>query len=135
MDSKMSFKINNKLIFVDSFQFLSSSLDSLVKNLGSNDFKCLSQGFNSQVLYLVKQKGFYLYELMSDFEKFREEFSGNLKFYGSLMGKKISGNKYEHVLKVCDTFEMKRMKDYDDLFLKCDVLLLTDVSEKFRNAA
>ena len=47
MDLKMSFKINNKLIFVDSFQFLSSSLDSLVKNLGSNDFKCLNQGFNS----------------------------------------------------------------------------------------
>ena len=84
---------------------------------------------------MVKQKGFYLYELMSDFEKFKEEFLGNLKFYGSLMGKKISDNKYEHVLKVCDTFEMKRMKDYDDLFLKCDVLLLTDVSEKFRNTA
>ena len=47
MDSKMSFKINNKLIFVDAFQCLSSSLDSLVKNLGSNDFKCLSQEFNS----------------------------------------------------------------------------------------
>ena len=29
----MSFNINNKLIFIDSFQFLSSSLDSLVRNL------------------------------------------------------------------------------------------------------
>ena len=28
-----SFTINNKLSFIDSFQFLSSSLDSLVKNL------------------------------------------------------------------------------------------------------
>ena len=51
---------------------------------------------------------------MSDFEKLKEEFSGNLKFYGSLTGTKISDNKYENVLKVCDTFEMKRMKDYDD---------------------
>ena len=29
----MSFTINNKLFFIDSFQFLGSSLDSLVKNL------------------------------------------------------------------------------------------------------
>ena len=35
----MSFTINNKLSFIDSFQFLSSSLDSLVKNLSKNDFK------------------------------------------------------------------------------------------------
>ena len=28
---------------------------------------------------------------------------------------------------------MKTMKDYHDLYLKCDVLLLVDVFEKFRN--
>ena len=28
---------------------------------------------------------------------------------------------------------MKTMKDYQDLYLKCDVLLLADVYEKFRN--
>ena len=28
---------------------------------------------------------------------------------------------------------MKTMKDYHDLYLKREVLLLTDVSEKFRN--
>ena len=28
---------------------------------------------------------------------------------------------------------MKKMKDYYDLHLKCDVLLLADVFEKFRN--
>ena len=39
----MSFSINNKLIFIDIFQFLSSSSDSLVKNLNKDDFKYLSQ--------------------------------------------------------------------------------------------
>ena len=68
----MSFSINNKLSFIDSFQFLSSSLDSLVKNLGKDDFKYLSQEFDNNVLDLVKQKGFYPYEYMSDFEKFKE---------------------------------------------------------------
>ena len=28
---------------------------------------------------------------------------------------------------------MKMMKDYHDLYLKCDVLLLADVLEKFKN--
>ena len=54
----MSFSINNKLSFIDSFQFLSSPLDSLVKNLGKNDFKYLSQEFDNNVLGLVKEKDF-----------------------------------------------------------------------------
>ena len=69
----MSFTINNKLHFIDSFQFLSSSLDSLVKKLGKDDFKYLNQEFDNNVLDLVKQKGFYPYEYTSDFEKFKEE--------------------------------------------------------------
>ena len=69
----MSFTINNKLSFIDSFQFLSSSLDSLVKNLSKDNFKYLSQEFNNNVLDFVKQRGFYPHEYMSDFEKFKEE--------------------------------------------------------------
>ena len=41
--------------FTDVFQFLSFSLDSLVKNLGKNEFQYLSQEFNNNVLDLVKQ--------------------------------------------------------------------------------
>ena len=52
----MSFTINNKLSFVDNIQFLSSSLDSLVKNVGKDDFKYLSQEVDNCVLDLVKQK-------------------------------------------------------------------------------
>ena len=55
----MSLNIYKKLSFIDSFQFLSSSLDSLVKHLSKGEFKYFSQKFNSKVLDLVKQKGFY----------------------------------------------------------------------------
>ena len=52
----MDFNVGEKLSFIDSFQFLSSSLDSLVKNLDKDYFKYLSQEFNNNVLHLVKQK-------------------------------------------------------------------------------
>ena len=69
----MSFTINNKLSFIDSFQFLSCSLDSLVTNLSKNDFKYFSQEFHNNILDLVKQKGFYSYGNISDFKNFKEE--------------------------------------------------------------
>ena len=53
LDKYMSFSINNKLSFIDSFQLLSSSLDSLVKYLGTDDFKYLSEEFDNNVLDLV----------------------------------------------------------------------------------
>ena len=52
----MSFTINNKLSFIDSFQFLSSSVDSSVKNLCKHDFKYFSLEFDKNILDLFKQK-------------------------------------------------------------------------------
>ena len=39
----MCFTISNKLSFIESFQYLSSSLDNLIKILSKDDFKCMSQ--------------------------------------------------------------------------------------------
>ena len=93
----MSFSVNNKLSFIGSFIFISSSSYSLVKNLAKDDFKYLSQEFDSNVLDLVKQKGFYPYEYLSDFENFKEELPRKEKFYGSLTGKRINGKDCKHV--------------------------------------
>ena len=67
----MSFTMNDKLSFIDSFQFLSSSLDSLVKNLNNDDFKYLGQELDKNKLDLVKQRGFYPYEYVTNFEKIK----------------------------------------------------------------
>ena len=53
LEMYMSFSIYNKIHFIDSFQFLSASLDSLVKNLNKDDFKYLSQEFDNDLLDLV----------------------------------------------------------------------------------
>ena len=59
LEKYISNNINNKLIFIDSFQFLSFPLDDLVESLGKVDFNYLSQELDSNVLDLVEQKGLY----------------------------------------------------------------------------
>ena len=109
LERYMTFSINDKLCFIDSLQFSSSALDSLVKNWNKDGFKYLNQEFDNNVLDLVK--GFYPYEYMSDFEKFKEQLPRKERFYSLLRGIKISDKKYEHVFKIWTKFEMKTMKD------------------------
>ena len=112
LEKYISFSINNKLSFIYSFQFLSSSLDSLVKNSSKDDFKYLSQEFDNNILDFVQQKVFYPYEYMTDFKRFEEQLPSKEKLYSSLTGKKISNKKYDHILKVWNKFEMTTIKNY-----------------------
>ena len=65
----------------------------------------MSLEFDNKVLDLVKEKGFYPYKYMIDFEKFKEELSRIEKFYSSLTGRKISDKEYEHVRNVWNKYE------------------------------
>ena len=49
-------------MFIDSMQFMNSSLTKLVKNLSDKDFKYLIEEFGSENLECLKQKGAYPYE-------------------------------------------------------------------------
>ena len=60
-------------MFIDSMQFMNSSLDKLVKHLSDEDFKYLVEEFGSENLDLLKQKAAYPYEYMNNFERFNEE--------------------------------------------------------------
>ena len=57
------------------------------------------------------------------------------KVLQSIDSGKITDKEYEHVLNVWSKFEIKPMKDYHELYLSYDILLLADVFEKFRNRA
>ena len=72
LEKYMAFIINTNLVFIDSMQFMNSSLDSLVEHLSDNDFKYLSEEFSGEFLKLVKQKGVYPYRYMDSFKTFSE---------------------------------------------------------------
>ena len=58
----MALFLNKNLVFIDSMQFMNSSLDKLVKNLSDEDFKYLVKEFDSKYLKIKrckKQKGDY----------------------------------------------------------------------------
>jgi hypothetical protein len=129
-------KIIRKLKFLDSFKFMASSLDKLVKGLGNDDFRNLeimTAHHTEKQQELLKQKGVYPYEYMDGFDKLGETtLPPKEKFFSKLNNENISDMDYKRAQTVWNAFNMQTMRDYYDLYLKTDVLLLADVMENFR---
>ena len=73
LEKYMTFFLNKNLVFIDSMEFMSSSLDRRVKNLSHEDFKYLVEEFGSENLELLKQKGDCPYKYMDSLERFNEQ--------------------------------------------------------------
>ena len=126
--------IKHKIRFIDSYKFMSDSLESLINNLPDDGFNNLERFYKGEKLSLVKQKGFYPYEYMNSLERFKEnKIPPKEAFYSRLTGEGISDEGYERAKKVWKVFGMKTLQDYHDLYNVTDVLLLADVFENFRN--
>ena len=133
MEKYMAFMLGNHLTFIDSFQFMSSSLDKLVSNLPKYDLIYISKVFKGERLNLMSQKGVYPYDFMDSFEKFNlTELPTKDQFYSILNDQHITNDEYDHAKKVWKTFTIKTMGEYHELYLGSDVLLLTNVFENFR---
>ena len=129
----MATYLDKHLAFIDSFQFMSSSLGNLAKNLPDNKYIHTSEAFQGEKLALMKAKGVYPYDYMDAEEKFAEKKLPNKEdFYSLLTDEDISDEEYRHAQKVWDTFGIENMGQYHDLYRKSDVLLLADVFENFR---
>ena len=143
LEKYIAFSLNKKLIFLDSVQFMNSSLKKLVKNLSDKDFKYLTEEFGSKNLKLLKQKDAYTYEYMNSFKRFGEKKLPDKKcFYSSVkegttddngenLGGHISDKDYLTCKKNWNEFNMKNMGGCHNHYLKKDVLLFADVFEKF----
>ena len=123
-----------ELRFIDSFKFMSSSLDSLVNNLANSghEFWEFEKRSPKQKELLIR-KGVYPHEYMDSWDKFEEKLLPSIEdFYCKLNMSGISEKDYQHACKVWNEFGLKNMGDYHDLYLKTDVILSANVFESFR---
>ncbi|GBN48631.1 hypothetical protein AVEN_140029-1 [Araneus ventricosus] len=146
-----------KLRFIDSLKFMSSSLDHFLKNLRKmpenelskyppkirqmkyinylkSKFRETSFHFPDDKLDLITRKGVYPYDYMDSKDKYEEtKLPPKDKFYNRLNECHITDEEYQHAQRVWKAFNIKNLGEYTDLYIKTDVLILTDVFENFRD--
>ncbi|KAK3700421.1 hypothetical protein QZH41_004481 [Actinostola sp. cb2023] len=126
--------IKRELRFIDSFKFMSSGLDKLVGNLKKEQFINTSKFFEGEELDLLLRKGVYPYDYMNCLSKLDETaLPKKEEFFSKLNDADISDEDYQHAQNVWKVFEMNTMRDYHNLYLLSDVLLLMDAFEAFRD--
>ena len=126
--------VKREIRFIDSFKFMASSFDKLIANLDEASFQCVNRFFHGQAVDLVRGKGVYTYDHVDSITKLSEtKLPPQEQFYSELNHSNISDEDYEHARTVWKYFDMKTMKDYHNLYIKTDVLLLADVFEYFRD--
>lgn len=118
-----------KFKFLDSLGFLTGSLSSNADNLSSFKFINTIEPINS-----LNRKLPFPYEYISSEEVLYEESLPNdpLKWYSSLNNNYVDKNEIALAIETFNKFGCKTIKDYMMLYLRMDVLLLTEVFEEFR---
>ncbi|XP_063913294.1 uncharacterized protein LOC135129955 [Zophobas morio] len=124
-----------RVTFLDSYRFLSSSLDSLVKNLTPDQLLITKSYFsNVKNFPLLTRKQVFCYEYLDCWDKLsKTKLPEKHYFYSSLHDEHISDEDYAHAKLIWDEFSIKNLSDYALFYLKLDVLLLADCFENFRN--
>lgn len=129
-----------KLKFIDSMQFMGASLDYLASLIPPEKkqilrSECIKSGFHSDEMFaLLNRKGVFPYEYVDKYERLEENaLPSKESFYSRLTGSNISEKDYIHAQNVWEKFGIQTLAEYSDLYLKTDVLLLSDIFEIFRN--
>ena len=109
MEKYISFSLR-KLRFIDSAQFMSASLSTLVESNKPETFKITRTNIKCDDPDLLLRKGVYPYEYMDSLERFEdEELPPKEEFYSKLSDEDLSSKDYRHAKKVWREFNCKNM--------------------------
>ena len=140
-------KKETKNKFTDSMRSMTASLLQSIDEVSEADKKIsqatLIETFSNTYLLcnkdlnkltLLLRKGVYPYEYMDSWKRFKEEsLPDKESFYSELNKEHITNEDYSHAQKVWDTFKIKNLGEYHDLYVQSDTTLLADVFESFRD--
>ena len=124
--------------FVDSMQFLNSSLEKLVDSLtsgGRDTFRLFNESFKNlpeEVVGDLRRKGVFPYEWYDAEEKLRMQLPPREAFASKLCDEECPIDDYERAERVYKQTHCAYFEDYLRLYLQTDVVLLADVFESFR---
>lgn len=126
--------------FIDSYQFLNASLDSLVssKREGvdlAEQFPEIAEFVDNdpEKLELLTRKGKFPFDYVDSVTKLADPHLPKPEaFYDRLKQKNISEEDYVHCQQVYRKFRCRNLNDYMLVYLQTDVLLLSNVFEAYR---
>ena len=118
--------------FIDSYRFLSESLDKLVKKLDEDDFKNLRKEFPDKWQYSNKKIA-YPYEYFNSIDDYKKRVDILEKedFFSKLKNDYPDNDEIERTKEIIKLFDIKNGEKLTKLYCKSDVILLADVFEKF----
>ncbi len=131
--------LKNELRFIDSFQFLSESLEKLVvqqySDGGNATFPHIQMQFQYDHVALCLRKGIYPYEYMDSLDRFNETALPSIETFTSKLreGDACEPADYEHATRVWAETHCKTLRDYTEFYMKTDIILLADIFESFRS--
>lgn len=112
---------------------MASPLSKLTDNLPREKFVHTKRIFGDKV-DLVTRKGIFPYEYVDSWEKLEDKcLPPKDEFYSHVSGESVSDDDYDFAKKIWSEFNCKTLGEYSDLYLKTDVLILSDVFENFRD--
>lgn len=114
---------------------MGSSLEKLASYIDHNNLRYMKKYFpDGNKFNLLTRKGVFPYDYLTDWGILNDTNLPSMPlFYSKLKSAGISNSDYAHAQKVWDVFEINDLGEYMELYLKTDVLLLTDVFENFRD--
>ena len=121
-----------KIRFIDSLSFMNASLSKLAESLPEEKF-CETKNYFGDNLNLLCKKGIFPYDYVTNLKVLEDnELPPKSAFFNKLSNADILDEQYQHAKDVWQTFNITNLGEYSDIYLKTDVLLLTDVFENFR---